>query len=173
MVAVTVAILTSLSACNLSDSGRTVYDISVDVPLSGWASTDTLFYSVCVDDVASLRHPIERGVDYQLSVSVRHVSRYPFMSIPFTLIQQQTDTTQGFEHPVRNILHQSVAPVIRDSLGHQLGASWGSFITVNVPVPDVSIRFDSAGTYRFLVIPDLGTLTSVTGLSALGLRLSE
>lgn len=171
-MAIMTLILASTSACN-SNEPQTVYDNSVDVHLSGWASTDTLFYDIVVTDPPSIKNPIVVGKVYQLSISLRHTAEFPLNQVPFLLQMQQTDTIGGYVHPTRNILKEHFSPYVRDSIGLPLGDTWGSLIARQEHKTGVHIHFDTTGTYRFLIIPEIGDLPSLPGLASIGLRLSE
>lgn len=88
-------------------------------------------------------------------------------------IIQQTDTTGGHEHIVRNVLRQRIAPAVRDTLGQPLGPSWGSLIDYEDYIDELTVEFDSTGTYRMLLIPETQHLSSFVGLSAIGITLSK
>lgn len=165
-------ILTSISACSRNES-QTVYDSSVDVHLNGWVSTDTLFYNIVVTDPPSIKNPIVVGQHYQLSISLRYSADFPLTQVPFLLQMQQTDTVGGYTRPVRNIFRELLSPAVRDSMGLPLGDTWGSLISRQEQQTGLQVHFDTAGTYRFLIIPELGDQPSLPGLASIGLRLNE
>jgi len=100
-------------------------------------------------------------------------TEFPFTRVPMQLIIQQTDTTEGHEYIVRNIFRQNIAPAVRDTLGHPLGSSWGSLIDYENYIDGLTIRFDSVGTYRMMLIPETQGLSGFVGLSAIGITLSR
>lgn len=172
-VAMAVAAMVSLSACSSNDAGpRTDYDKALNVPIMGWAGGDTLLYTLHVTQPATLQHPLQVGIPYHMRCSIRMTSGFGLTHVPLQLSVQQTDTVAGgHTHVVRNLLRCDVAPQVRDSLGRPLGATWGSLITHEQMLDDISLRFDSAGTYRIIVTPQAEGAQSFYGLSAIGLSL--
>ena len=168
-MAIMALILINLSACSQSRQ-HTVYNTSVDVPLDGWASTDTLFYHLTVSDSATIKYPIGLHQDYQLRVSIRYASHFPLLSVPMLLTLQQTDTTGGYERPVRNLMRQQLQPMVRDTLGLPLGNTWGSLISME-EATDLTVRFDTSGCYRILLTPQFGYQRSLPGIASIGLQL--
>ncbi len=174
MLAIMAIALTGLSACSSPNEPHTaVYDYSVDVPQSGWTSADTLFYDLLLTQPATIKNPIVPRRTYQLSMSVRFDASFPFTALPLQLLVQQTDTMGGYLHPVRNLLRRDLAPQLRDSLGQPIGHTWGSLITQSIPLPDLTLRFDSAGTYRLLITPQTGSHRSIPGIASVGVRLTQ
>lgn len=163
-------ILTSQTACRPSEVNA-VFDNSVDVRLDGWASTDTLFYPFAVTDPATVTTPVLLHHPYRMKLSVRHSSDYPLLNVPFLLLLQQTDTSGGYLHPIKNLLHLDLAPEVRDTTGMPQGTCWGSLYTTESTVPGHTFRFDSAGFYRFLVIPQIGSQQKIPGIASIGIRL--
>lgn len=99
-------------------------------------------------------------------------SDYPFTTVPMTLIIQQTDTTaQGGERVKRNFLRQHIEPAVRTPEGRPLGSSWGSLIQHEVQLDSLSLRFDSAGHYRMLLIPAIQGEVTLRGITSVGLSL--
>lgn len=170
IMAAMVLTLTGLSGCN-QNNALTAYNNSVDVPLMGWTSADTLFYHITVTDPATIKTPIAISRDYQLNIGFRYSSAYPLSCVAYHLLLQKTDTTGGYEHPTVNLLRQDMTTMVRDSIGTPLGDTWGSLISLETRQPDLTIRFDSAGTYRFLLIPDLGELSALPGVASASIRL--
>lgn len=160
----------SLSACS-QNNAQTVYSNSVDVPLLGWTSADTLFYNITVTEPATIKSPIAIRHDYQMNVDIRCSSSYPLSSIDYHLLLQKMDTTGGYNRPVANLLRQEITTVVRDTTGTPLGDTWGSLITLQTTRPDLSVRFDSAGLYRILLIPELGELREVPGIASVCISL--
>lgn len=163
-------ILINLSACSKNDE-LTVYDTSVDVPLQGWTSADTLFYSITVTETTTIKNPVAKGHDYHMNLSLRYSSSLPLTHLPFLLTLQQTDTTGGYIHPIRNIMKQEFSLPVRDTAGIPLGDNWGSLYTISTPISSPTIRFDTAGTYRFMIIPNLGDQKSLPGVASIGIFL--
>lgn len=174
----------SLGSCiPVSDASSPAidYDYSCDVPLSGWRSQDTLFYPISVLTAPERRHPLRLGTDYDVWCSVRMTSSYPYGDVPMTLVVQQMEevthpvdslTTRTTIEVLRNILRHDLTAQVRLDTGEPLGGSWGSLITYDAPVHDhLSLRFDTTGTYRLLIIPKVPSGVSLTGLSAIGLTL--
>lgn len=162
------------SACNVrSDGTEPVYYEVVNVPLLGWTPNDTLFFPVHVTNPTTIRTPIEQGRPYQMGYSIRMSADYHFTRVPMQFIIQQTDTIEGHEYIVRNILRQNIAPAVRDTLGKPLGPTWGSLIDYDNYIDGITIRFDSVGTYRMMLIPETQGLSSFIGLSAIGITLSR
>lgn len=170
MVVIMALIQISLSACSQNDA-RTVYDTSVDVPLQGWTSTDTLFYSIVITDSPSIKYPIATHQDYQMNISIRYAATFGLTHVPFQLTLQQTDTLGGYEHPIRNIFRQDLSLEVRDAEGVPLGDNWGSLYTISTPISSPTIRFDSAGTYRFMILPNLGDQKSLPGVASIGIEM--
>lgn len=174
MLAITATALTSLSSCSSPNEPHTaVYDYSVDVLQSGWTSADTLFYDLQLTDPATIKNPIVPRRTYQLSMSVRFDATFPFTTLPMHMLVQQTDTAGGYLHPIRNLLRRDLAPLMRDSIGQPIGHSWGSLVTQTIPLPDLTLRFDSAGTYRILITPHTGSHRSIPGIASVGVRLTQ
>ncbi len=71
-----VTIILLLSACD----GRTVYHTYLPIPLEGWNKTDTLVFTVPIQDTVSTFH---------LSVEVRHREEYPYTNL-FLFINNDT-----------------------------------------------------------------------------------
>lgn len=171
-MAVMALILTSLNACSQNE-GLTVYNKSVDVHLEGWAPTDTLFYNITVTEPASIKYPIVTQRDYRMNMSVRFSTSLKLTHLPFLLTLQQTDTIGGYEHPIRNIFRQELSLEVRDTTGIPLGESWGSLYSVETTSPSPTIRFDTAGTYRLMIIPTIGNLKSLPGVASIGIQLEK
>ncbi len=163
-------ILTSQTACSPSEPDA-VLDNSVDVRLDGWASTDTLFYPFTVADPATVTSPLLLHHQYRMKLSIRHSSEYPLLNVPFRLLLQQTDTVGGYLHPIKNLLHLDLAPEVRDTTGMPIGTYWGSLYTIENTLPEHSFRFDSVGSYRFLIIPEIGGQKKIPGIASIGIRL--
>jgi hypothetical protein len=108
-----------------------------------------------------------------MGYSIRMSADYHFTRVPMQFIIQQTDTIEGHEYIVRNILRQNIAPAVRDTLGKPLGPTWGSLIDYDNYIDGITIRFDSVGTYRMMLIPETQGLSSFIGLSAIGITLSR
>ncbi len=162
------------NACSVKEEGTDpVYNKIVNVPLLGWKQNDTLFYPVHVTEPTTIRTPIVKGHPYQMGYSIRMSSEYHFTRVPMQLIIQQTDTAGGHEFIVRNILRQNIAPAVRDTLGQPLGPTWGSLIDYQNYIDGITVRFDSVGTYRMMLIPETQGLSSFIGLSAIGITLSR
>jgi len=162
------------SACQSSEDGtEPVYSEVVNVPLLGWDANDTLFYPVHVTNPTTIRTPIVQGLTYQVGYNIRMSADYRFTRVPMQFIIQQTDTSGGHEYIVRNVLRQNIAPAVRDTLGHPLGPTWGSLIDYENYIESLTIRFDSLGTYRMMLIPETQGLSSFTGISAIGISLSR
>lgn len=163
-----------VSACQSNtDATEPDYNLVIDVPMFGWKVADTLFFPIQITSPSTIRTPILQGMPYQLGYSIRMSADYRFTRVPMQLIVQQTDTTGGHEHIVRNVLRQHIAPAVRDTLGHPLGPSWGSLIDYDNYINNLTIRFDSVGTYRMILIPDTRDVSGLVGLSAIGLTLSK
>lgn len=173
----------SLSSCTQRQDASTHptdYDYSCDVPLSGWRSQDTLFYPITVCDAPERRHPLLLGTTYDVWCSVRMAASYPYDGIPMTLIVQQLKevehhadslTTYTTLEVSRNLLRQDIHTEVRTATGQPIGDTWGSLISCEAPVEDLSLRFDSAGSYRLLILPKTPSGLSLSGLSAIGLTL--
>lgn len=163
-----------VSACqNNTDGTEPDYNVVIDVPMLGWKVADTLFFPIQITSPSTIRTPLLQGIPYQLGYSIRMSADYRYARVPMHLIIQQTDTTGGHEHIVRNVLRQHIAPAVRDTLGHPLGPSWGSLIDYDNYINDLTIRFDSVGSYRIMLIPDTRDASGFVGLSAIGLTLSK
>lgn len=171
MVVIMALIQINLSACSSQNDARTVYDTSVDVPLQGWTSTDTLFYSIVITDPTTIKKPVAVDHDYQMNISLRYSTSLRLTHLPFQLTLQQTDTLGGYEHPIRNIFRQDLSLEVRDADGVPLGDSWGSLYSIETPISSPTIRFDSTGTYRFMILPTLGDLKSLPGVASIGIQL--
>lgn len=174
-VATTVAAI-SLTACSNHSSDdaspETDYNTVCDVDINGWNENDSLIYPIIVTSPASIRYPLQVGLPYTMRYGIRITTRYPYTSVPMMLVVQQTDTVEGgHEHVVRNILRQEINPAVRDSLGHPLGGSWGSFIDYEAPLPDIALRFDTVGTYRMMLTPLTGNGAQLQGIASVGLLL--
>lgn len=173
MVAAALLAINFLS-CN-TNGGQTAkvsYDHSVDVPSREWRAQDTLFFPITISDEPEVRTSIIRGTDYPVWCSIRMTSDYPFTTVPMTLIIQQTDTTaQGGERVKRNYLRQHIEPVVRTPEGRPLGSSWGSLIQHEVRLDSLSLRFDSVGHYRMLLIPAVQGEVTLCGIASVGLSL--
>ncbi|MBO4754593.1 MAG: hypothetical protein J5543_08360 [Bacteroidales bacterium] len=163
-----------MSACQSHEDGTDpAYNVIVDVNMLGWNAGDTLFFPIHVTNPSTIRDPIVQGIPYQVGYSIRMSADYRFTRVPMQLIVQQTDTTGGHEHIVRNVMREHIAPAVRDTLGHPLGPSWGSLIDYDNYIENLIISFDSTGTYRMMLIPDLRNVKSFVGLSAIGITLSK
>ena len=171
MVWVTAMVLTACQ--NRPDATVPDYNEVLDVSIFGWKDADTLFFPLQITFPSTIRTPIQQGIPYIMGYSVRMSADYHYARVPMQLIIQQTDTTGGREHIVRNILRQHIAPAVRDTLGRPLGPSWGSLIDYDGFIDGITIRFDSLGTYRMMLIPDTKDMHGFTGLSAIGLSLSK
>lgn len=165
--------LASLTACSselLSPSAD--YDTVVDVNMLAWASNDTLFFPVEVPETPSAQNLLKHDHTYRLRCSVRMSADYRLESLPMQLIVQQTDTlSSGHSHVVRNLLRENVSTRVRDKQGMVLGDTWGSLTTHEEMLQDVTLRFDSVGSYRMLLVPRTNGLAAFKGISAIGLSL--
>lgn len=168
----------SLAACSHPDphaltADEADYSAVCDVALKGWGTADSLIFAVQVTPEPTLRTPLHVGRDYDVYYSVRIAPQYRFTTVPMQFIVQQLDTLQGgHQHVVHNLLRQVVNPAVRDSLGRPLGPTWGSFIDYEAPLPeDVTVRFDSAGTYRMVLTPLLPDQTVLRHVASVGLSL--
>ncbi len=162
------------SACKGNEDGtEPIYCRVVNVPLREWSASDTLFFPVQVTYPTTLRTPIVQGLTYQVRYNIRMSANYKFTRVPMQFIVQQTDTTGGHEHIVRNVLRQNIAPAVRDTLGHPLGPSWGSLIDYENVIDGLTLRFDSLGTYRMMLIPETKGLSGFDGISAVGISLTR
>ena len=174
MVLIAAAATTIPSACSDQEDGtEPEYNRVVNVSLLGWGASDTLFFPIHVTNSTTIRTPIEQGIPYLVGYSIRMSADYHFTRVPMQFIIQQTDTAGGHEHIVRNVLRQRIAPAVRDTLGQPLGPSWGSLIDYDDYIDDLTVQFDSVGTYRMLLIPETQQLSSFVGLSAIGITLSK
>ena len=72
-----------------------------------------------------------------------------------------------YTYPARHPLHDGLQ---RADVGR---LSWGSLIDYDGFIDDISIQFDSLGSYRMMLIPDTKDMHGFTGLSAIGLSLSK
>lgn len=165
--------LTACSSPNPDVASPIGFNSSCDVDLKGWNPTDSLVFPILVTNPPTLRNPIHAGQCYSMLCNIRIAPEYPYTTVPMHLIVQQTDTLSGgHQHVVRNLLRQEINPAVRDSLGHPLGATWGSLIDYEAPLSgDISLKFDSAGTYRMILIPLTPDQSSLSGISSVGLTL--
>ena len=166
-------LLASLTACS-SDGPYTAadYDTVIDVPVLSWMPTDTLLYPIVISSEATRYNPLRQGATYRLRCSVRMTAGFELTQVPMQFIVQQTDTAEGGHLRVlRNVCRHDIAPHVRDKRGQPLGSTWGSLICHEEVLPDVSLRFDSVGTYRMMLIPETSGLASFRGISAIGLSL--
>ena len=162
------------SACQSSaEPTDPAYSAVADVPLLGWKAADTLFFPVVITSPVTIRTPLVQGQPYLMGYTIRMSARYPLTRVPMQFVIQQTDTTGGHEHIVRNVLREHIAPAVRDTLGRPLGPSWGSLIDYDGFIDGLTIRFDSLGTYRMMLIPDTKDANGFPGLSAIGITLSR
>lgn len=173
MVSIVVAI--SLSACSQKNNAHdVVYNTSVDVPLYNWTSTDTLFYPLIIEEEPNVKHPIQLHRDYHLRVSMRHSIGYPLSKVPAHFCLQQTDTINGSEQITRRVMQIFISPEVRDSEGRPLGTGWGSLYEHQEELPDITVRFDQPGSYRFLIIPAFkGAPEGIDGMASMGLEIYE
>ena len=168
----------SLTACSSHSSEAQAevidYNSVCDVNISGWHEADSLIYPIIVTSPASIRYPLQVGLPYTLSYNIRITPRFGFASVPMLLMVQQTDTLPGGHlHVVRNILRQEINPAVRDSVGRPLGGTWGSLIDYEAPLSDVTLRFDSVGTYRMILTPLPGSNSQLSGIASVGLLLTR
>lgn len=165
--------LTACSSLSSEASGREPhYNTVNDVPILGWTETDTLLYPVLLTTPPTLRTPLVSGRSYDVYCSVRMTPGYAYQNVPMQLIVQQTDTVgTGYEHVVYNMLRQDIDVLVRDSLSRPLGTTWGSLIDYEARVPNLTLRFDSAGTYRMMLIPHLDRQTPLQGIASVGIAL--
>lgn len=162
--------LASLTACSNSQGVSPDYNTVVDIPILGWSASDTLFFPIQVTSPATIRTPLQVGKPYMVDYSIRMTSGFELDRVPMHLILQQTDTAEGgYTRIIRNVLRQDIAPAVRDSIGKPLGNTWGSLIDYESHLNDLTLRFDSTGTYRLMLIPATGSIDCFTGLSAIGL----
>lgn len=172
MVAVA-SLITACSPSNDADGATVDYNTVCDVDISGWNENDSLIFPIQVNSPSSLRFPLQVGIPYQLRYCIRMTPKYPYTSVPMQLIVQQTDTiAEGQYHVIRNILRQEINPAVRDSLGHPLGGTWGSLIDYEGQISDVTLRFDTLGTYRMILTPITGG-SPFSGLASVGLLLTR
>lgn len=168
-----------LCACTSSDKdaddGTLVgYDHSADVSLMGWSVYDTLCFPLEVAPQPEHRSPIALATDYDLWCNVRHDASYPYQQLPLTFVVQLTDTTgstNGTPRVVRNVLRSSLVLPLRQADGRPLGTTWGSLIQHEVVADSVTVRFDSAGMYRMLLIPDAPAGQPLKGVASVGISL--
>lgn len=163
-------------ACSDRPATLTDYDQSVDVPCQNWRNEDTLFFPITVTDTPEIRTPLLLATDYHMDCCVRMGANYKYANVPMQLILQQTDTTSASavqRHVIRNLLRQEIAPTVRNAQGQELGSTWGSLIQYEGRIEDVTIRFDTAGTYQMLLIPAIDGATSLEGIHSIGLSLTR
>lgn len=164
----------SLSACQSNNSHAVVYNTSVDVPLYHWTSADTLFYPLAIAEEPNAKQPIQLNKDYHVRLNLRHNLDFPLTSIPANFCLQQTDTVQGQTRISRRIMLTRIEPKVRDDRGLPLGDGWGSLYEYQQPLDNLTIRFDKAGTYRFIIIPDFrGAADGLNGMASIGIELYE
>lgn len=167
-------LMLSLNACSNESGDKSLgFDFSVDVPSRGWTAQDTLFYPIHITEQPEVRTPLLRDVDYDVFASIRMSSAYKFCNVPMTMLLQQTDTTGGMTHVVRNLLRQEISPIVRNDEGRELGANWGSLTQHEVQLDSISMRFDSIGTYRILLIPTTQEINALDGIFSVGLSLRQ
>lgn len=169
-------LLISLTACsnpsNQLLSTDADYNTTCDVNITGWGETDSLIFPLVVTTPATIRTPIQLERNYRLCYGIRITSQYPYTTVPMQLSLQQTDTqTDGQEHVIRNLVRTDIHPAVRDSLGKPLGSTWGSLIDYEALIPDLSLRFDSAGTYRIILTPHTDGAAPLKGISSVGISL--
>lgn len=162
----------SLSACAPSSpeptAGEVHYSLSADVDLHGWAATDTLFYPIAVCEPRDVRTPLVPQHTYRSACCIRTDASCRLTHIPMQLVLQQVDD-QGAV--LRNVLRTEIAPQVRDDRGYMLGESWGSLYQYECDLPDLTLRFDSLGTYRLLLNPAIGSQAALEGIASIGLSL--
>lgn len=166
----------SLSACTSSptDAELTDYDLSVDVPCQRWTSTDTLFFPIDVTDAPLHRTPLLREASYRVRCNIRISADCKLTNVPMNLLLQQTDTLGSpdrLPQVTRNLLRSVVCPAVRNADGRELGSTWGSLIQHEVPIDSLTMKFDSAGTYRILLIPAIEGPQGIEGVHSVGLAL--
>ena len=172
---VTALLTLELASCADASEADTDYDVVTDVPVMGWTEADTLCFAVQVAE--SVRHtPVPlRGIDYRLRCSVRIQPDYAFAEVPMLLIVQQTDTAglgQG-TRVVRNLMRRNISVRVRDAAGHPLGPTWGSMAQHEEMIDSLTLRFDTTGSYRLLLLPRAYNHTSLPGITAIGISLNR
>lgn len=175
LTAITI-ITINLSACSSqsNDAHTVVYNTSVDVPLHHWTSADTLFFPLTVTEEPNLKLPICTNKDYHLRLSFRHAIDFPLTAIPSLFCMQQTDTVQGQSRVTRRVFQQTISPKVRDEKGQPLGTGWGSLYEYQQDMPEITVRFDQPGNYRFLFIPSFrGVTDGISGMASVGIELFE
>lgn len=162
----------SLTACAPSSpepaAGEVHYDLSADVDLQGWAATDTLFYPITISAVRDVRTPLVAQHAYRSACCIRTDASCRLTHIPMQLVLQQVDE-QGAV--LRNVLRTEIAAPVRDDRGYMLGESWGSLYQYECDLPDLTLRFDSVGTYRLLLNPAIGSQAVIEGVASIGVSL--
>lgn len=179
MMAATIMLLgLNLTSCvsEADQEAQTVYDHSCDVSTHGWTSQDTLFYPVLITEMPELRTPIKYGRQCDLWCNIRTEADFPYTNIPMTLIVQQTDTTgsgNGTSHVIRNLLRHDLTLTVCNEDGRHLGDSWGSLVQLETKLDGLTVCFDTTGTYRMLLIPNLHNKVSLPGITSIGLTLRQ
>lgn len=146
-------------------SDNTVYLKSVNVHLSQWALTDSLFFPIQVEDEASIIAPLETNVDYRLFMSVRFAHNYCFRQLPLRCLLEKADSTGIFK--LQKDLHIELPVVDQDGLPD--GASWGSLRIKDFQVTRTGINLPEVGNYRLVLLPD----TLIEGIASVTVSLEK
>lgn len=150
-----------LSSCD----GETVSCKSVDVPLDGWASEDTLYMEYHVTESPNPHSWIERERNYALELSARYSGQYPYTEIPVTVGLLRADSL-GYYQLQDSLLQVRFVTV--DEEGRRVGDYWGSLYAVDWGGTHI-VRFPEAGDYRIALAPD----TFLVGVASITATLTE
>lgn len=167
---------TVAASCSSTDY---YYDQHHDVDVTGWRLTDTLWYDVEVLDEPTLSRPLVAGDAYQVELSVRHLTTYPYHQLPLAMAVQVIDTVGG-PHVVPVIENDSlrqwtysnyrILPTLSADDQHWQGYTTGDFCQISYHVHPAHIAFPHPGRYRLSLIhqtPD----TLLTGVMSVGISL--
>lgn len=155
------------------------YDQQCDVDVTGWSITDTLWYNVEVLDEPTLSRPLVAGNAYQIELSVRHLTSYPYHQLPLSMAVQVIDTVGGV-HPVPVMENDSmrqwtycnyrILPTLSDNSQHWRGYTTGSLCQISYHATPAIITFPHPGHYRLSLVhqtPD----SVLRGVMSLGISL--
>lgn len=161
------------------------FDGSADIPVRGWAPTDTLSFYFDVVESEAPGYPLAQDVPYRLKMGLRHLPTYPYQSASLCVQIQEADnklvldatiwadTSLSRRIEVAPRVVRKVVPIrldgkderrpivltaqLMDSVSHEwLGRTWGSLISHEFEVPSARITFPRAGRYRMTLLPAYG-----------------
>lgn len=143
-----VAVALTMGSCG----GNVLYDSTDKVDESGWLPTDTVAFSVEVDDTVQL---------YDFLIEVRNSTTYAYSNL-FLFV----NTT----FPDGSVAYDTLECPLADVAGQWYGKRVGRYVDSRYRLRSGSARFPMTGTYRFAITNGMRD-SAIAGIRDVGLRI--